>query len=1183
MKKKFILGLDIGISSVGWGMIGLDENNNPNRIVDVGVKIFSAAEVPKTGASKTEVRRNCRGIRRIIRRREFRVDRTRHLLNMNGYLGESIISGEVSEVNDKLEVLFNNMVNEFYKGKDTNPYKLKVEALERKLNKNELSIILVHYSKHRGYKSNRTDDASDKEAGKVKAQILENEKIMSENNYRIVSEMFIKDEKFGEKIRNSKDNYNISVSREAYLDEIEKVLSSQVNFGLITDDFKEDFIDIWKAQRSYAKGPGGDSKYGGDLIKRMTGTCKFDELPRAPKCAPTSELFVAINNLQNIRYKEKLASEYQSLDVEQIKNIIELAKHQDIITYSKLLSEIGLKSGYIKGLYATKKEKDAAIKNFLSKENLEKFDYASLTDEQKEKYDNLKLTEINKRVCVSLKNYSIIRKTFSKLLGTAKWNEIANDIEMLDKIAEILTDYKVNEDVIKALKENNINELYYDVILELPNFKDHNMLSLDLMRKLNTLMMEGITYDKAMGKLGYNHSIVNINEEKQDLLIAVNQDNEINNQRVIRALSQARGLINSIIKEYGMPERINIETARELSKSLKERREISKKRDENFENNQKYKNELVELGIFNSIDNISNTDVLKYKLWKEQNSKCSYSMELIPVESLYDNNLVQIDHILPYSRTFDDSYFNKTLVYTKYNFEKVNKIPYEWFGKTDKWEEYKSFIRSLNISEQKKENYLLEKLTLEMESEFRNQNLNDTKYISKYLVSYIKANLNVPKVGAPSGAITGKLRNYWHLNGLTHSLESDSYYKNISNKLPSKNRDNYLHHAMDALLIAIANDSIIRTVSNYERFKRYIDGKSKEELLRMTDGKSIEEKNEYFDENGELIATNLTDYLKEILKTDYLQIRKTNTVRTILPEPYNGFSEEAKIRVYEQDKELMKFRLKDFNYTSSELDKVQPIIPKFAKEKVGGRLHGDTFYSLRDNYDDTFSKVSRIDIASDKFDSKKLENILEKNGGSKEIYNVVKEWLGNKKGNEAYAENNGYPKNPKTGNFIKKIKIEEEYTGKGHIINGNIVDKEDVMRIDVYNKEMENDKLYFVGLDALDLCKLKKKESILLDLWSGQSKHEFFKSDEIDKYYVKLYSLNKNDYIKVINNNEKYCYGYINGFSSGLIEIKSALGDGFDLIGDNKIFNKQQDRYKITISTIKTIEKINLSNLGKIN
>ncbi len=82
-QEKYTLGLDIGISSVGWGLVRLDEDNNPNHIIDVGVKIFSPGEVQKTGESKNLERRAKRGSRRIIRRREFRVDRIKYLLNVN--------------------------------------------------------------------------------------------------------------------------------------------------------------------------------------------------------------------------------------------------------------------------------------------------------------------------------------------------------------------------------------------------------------------------------------------------------------------------------------------------------------------------------------------------------------------------------------------------------------------------------------------------------------------------------------------------------------------------------------------------------------------------------------------------------------------------------------------------------------------------------------------------------------------------------------------------------------------------------------------------------------------------------------------------------------------------------------------------------------------------------------------
>ncbi len=1197
MNKKYTLGLDIGISSVGWGMLELDEENNPVKIVDVGVKIFSPGEVPKTGASKNIERRSKRGTRRIIRRREFRVDRIRYLLNVNGYLGDTLVEGKVSEINEKLTIIYNDMLKNYYRDKDVNPYLLKVEALDRKLNRNELSIILVHYAKHRGYKSNRDEDSSDSENGKVKLSIEENKKIMESLNYRTVSEMFIKDDRFKFKIRNTSGEYKMCVSREMYFDEIVKVLDAQIKFGLITEDFKDFYLDIWSSQRHYAKGPGGNSKYGGDLIKKMTGKCKFDGKPRAPKCAASSEIFVALTNLVNFRYKSNKNEDYCKLDSEQIKKIIELAKNQDVISYKKLFSELNIESGIVKGLSATKKEKANAINKFKKKYKIDNFEYSDLTLEEKNEYDLLKIEEISKRDFIKLKNYSVIRKEFIKQLGTDKWNEVKDNYELLDLIAKILTDYKLDEDIIKAIKDNNIEEIYKDIILNLPNFKDHIMLSLELVRMLNKLMIEGKTYDEAMSQLNISHSDLSSENVKYDLLIPINQDEELNNQRVIRSLSQARGIINSIIKKYGMPERINIETARELSKSKEERNEISKRRDENKENNDKIKNELVSLGLFTDVDKVKSIDILKYKLWKEQVGKCIYSLETIPIEYLFDDNLVQIDHILPYSRTFDDTYFNKTLVLSKYNQEKSNKTPYEWFGKTDKWNEYKSFVSSLDISERKKENYLLVKLTPEIESEFRNQNLNDTKFISKYLVSYIKANLNVAKVGCPSGSITAKLRNYWNLNGLTHSLESESYYVNNYSENSKKNRENYLHHAMDALVIAATDDKIIRRVSNYERYKRYLDNKSLSYIVEYAKNKDDNfDVNSYVDENGVVYEESLRSYVKELREKEYFIGKKNNTIKTFVPEPYIGFANEAKIRVYEQSKEVMDFKLKEYNYNKNELNNAQPIIPKFAKEKIGGSLHGETYYSLRTRMDkdkETKYQVSRVDLNSESFNLDKLDKIIEKDGGSKVVYDTIKNWLGAEKGSDAYKKNGGYPVNPKTGNVIKKIRIENEYKGKGHLIDNKLVDKTDICQIEVYKKEGE-DKLYFVAFDALDLFQIKEKkdkdgkiikdsQNIDVDVWWGQgSNHEIMSYNFLKEKYSNYVLLKKNDLVEIELNNGHRGIGYIVGCSSGKLEIKSAIGDGKDLIGENRLFQKELDRYSLTISTIRSIKVLKINNLGKI-
>lgn len=1207
MEKNYILGLDIGISSVGWGLLELDANNNPYKIIDVGSRIFTPGEVEKTGDSRAKERREKRGARRISRRREFRLDRVRNLLYENGYLKGNINSNIVSEKNEELSIIFDNMINNYYKEKNSNPYKLKVEALDRKLTNEELSIILVHYAKKRGYKSNR-EEASDNDSGKVLSAIKENEKIMKENNYRTISEMYIKDEKFKNKIKNSPGDYKISVTNEMYLKEINKVLDSQIKFGLITDDFKNQYLEIYNSRRSYAKGPGGNSPYGGDLIERMTGKCNFDGNPRAPKRAFSSEIYVALTKLVNLKYKVN-DGEYIKLSEKEIKNIIEKAKDKKIITYKDLAKELDGNIEF-KDLSLSKKEYGKVIEELKKKLNVKKETkilISELSEEDKELYNKLYNDKLLSKTLIELRGYHILKDSIIKAYSKEIWEEYKNNIDFLDEIALYCTNYKVNEDILNKIKESkNIDNIFEDIhfVELLPNFKDHLMLSTDLIKKLIPLMLEGNTYDTAMKLLGYDHANLFSKTEKKDLLVPIYVDDTITNQRVIRSLTQTRKVINSIIKKYGTPKIINIETARELAKSKKERNDITKNNLEKQAENEKIKNYLVELGLFPDINKISSNDLLKYKLWKEQNEFCGYSMKKINIEELFQNNVVQIDHILPYSRTYNDNYLNKTLVYTKENQEKGNRTPYEWFGKTTKWDEYEAYINNLAISQKKKDNYLLKKLDFDTEREMREQNLNDTKYISRELSSLIKAYLNVEKVNMYPGAITSKLRARWGFNRLTHSYISKTYrLPEDMKKDINKDRDNHLHHAMDALVIASITPSLQQKITLYEKFSRYIDGLTKKtiENLNIENGKEI--LGEYYDDTtGEIKDINIIEYIKKQLEEEHIYYNKHNISRLDFPLPYENFDKEAKLRVYEQDLDTLKWNLKSYNtYTKKDIESLHTLVPSIAKTKVSGKMHEETYYGIKEIGKDEDKKIYKtLRTPIEKVKRKDLDNIPDRLGGSKDIYETLIEWFGNYESGEEVLKANGnkYPvsKNDKEHKEIKKIKLYSEYKNTGHMINKSNVEKGGIYRIDVFkSKDKDDDKLYFAAYDILEIKKintLREKNmvddnfNIKLDYGQGKNNKIISYTDIINNYDLYC-TLNKNDLIKITTKDGKESVAYVVGCSSGMLEVKSKLGDGYDIIvndyNENNIFSKQRDRYTITISTIKEIEKLSISVLGEIS
>ena len=1201
MKKyNYILGLDVGISSVGWGLLELKDDDKPYKILDTGVRIFTPGEVAKTGASKALERREKRGARRIIQRREYRLDRVRLLLSDYSFLPKYPCDMLPSDREEYLTEVYNQVIQQYYKNKNVNPYQLKVKALSEKLSNEELAIILVHYAKHRGYKSNREENNSDKESGKIKQAISENSKIMEEQHYMTVSEMFVKDFKFKDRIRNSEDNYKMSVSREMYESEINKVLDAQIKFGLIDDKFKEAYLEIWKSQRHYSKGPGylfykengilkkkispyGDEK---SLIAKMTGTCKFDDLPRAPKCAPSAEVFVLLERLLNLRYKT--TGQYTALLKEEIKEIIDLAKTKDKVTYKDIAKVLNQKEIVFKDNSLSKKDYTSCLSKLKEQFNKDSISYNDLSLEEKTIYKQAINAKKLENTFGSLKTYNVFRKTFSKW-NAEVWNKIKDDFPLLDEIATILTDCKLNEDIKREIeKSDKIANDYYEIIIELPNLKDHLMLSLNIIYQLIPLMQDGMRYDLAMKSLDKVHYDTDENIVKTSLLPPVNQKKEISNQRVLRSLSQSRKVINAIIKKYGLPKEIKIETARELAKSREERNKIEKDQKERYESNITDKKYLVEIlpTVFKSIDYVSSTDLLKYKLWKEQGERCSYSLEKIALEDVFDKNKVQIDHILPYSRTFDDSYFNKTLVLTKYNQEKKEMTPYEWFGKTERWTSFKNYISLLNISDKKKDHYLLEDLTEEIASDMRNQNLNDTKYISKYLTNFIKAYLNVEKVSSYSGSITGKLRGRWGLNGLTHSLESSNYRVKLDNYDElTKNRENHLHHAMDALVIASITKSLQDKIIAYEKFYRYLNNKTSSQLQEFMN------KNEYYinsfvdDETGEVTRLSIRNYIDEGLKTGQLKTNKHNpTYYLTYPQPYENFAKEAIYRVYERDPQILKEKLANEirTYSKEDLDKVRPIYPSFAKQKLSGPLHEETIggYQQEANV-----LTNRVSIIKESFNLDKLNSLLDKDTGAKVVFETLKEWLADcKNGKEAY-DKKGFPINPKTGNLIKKVKLEKEYKGKGHFINNGFVERKLVYRTDIY-KKVDDDRLYFVGYDLFDLAQIKNKKDFDLTLWYGQGNaKKSLKYSDLSYQYQFYESLAKNQLVSITKDDDSTALAYIVGFSRGQLEIKGLIGDERDLYaGNNMLFKKKKKngRYMPTVSTIKSIKKLNISVLGDI-
>ncbi|RHM13330.1 type II CRISPR RNA-guided endonuclease Cas9 [Amedibacillus dolichus] len=312
---RLVLGLDIGITSVGFGIIDLDES----EIVDYGVRLFKEGT-----AAENETRRTKRGGRRLKRRRVTRREDMLHLLKQAG-----IISTSFHPLN--------------------NPYDVRVKGLNERLNGEELATALLHLCKHRGssVETIEDDEAKAKEAGETKKVLSMNDQLLKSGKY--VCEIQKERLRTNGHIRGHENNFKTR----AYVDEAFQILSHQD----LSNELKSAIITIISRKRMYYDGPGGPlspTPYGRytyfgqkepiDLIEKMRGKCSlFPNEPRAPKLAYSAELFNLLNDLNNLSIEgEKLTSEQKAM-------ILKIVHEKGKITPKQLAKEVGVSLEQIRG------------------------------------------------------------------------------------------------------------------------------------------------------------------------------------------------------------------------------------------------------------------------------------------------------------------------------------------------------------------------------------------------------------------------------------------------------------------------------------------------------------------------------------------------------------------------------------------------------------------------------------------------------------------------------------------------------------------------------------------------------------------------------------------------------------------------------------------------------------------
>lgn len=739
--EKRIFGFDIGIASIGWSVIDFDDMADfeheiypTGRIIKAGARCFPQAENPD-GSSLASDRRKMRLSRKLIRRKARRMAGIKAL-----FVAKGLIDGE--------SLSFENPNNIYRAGKGiTDVWELRVKALSEKLTNIELIRVLTHLAKHRGFKSYRiAAEQKDAEAGKVLKAVDENKKLTAEG--KTLAQIFV--ERGGKK-RNKKGSYENSIPREEIIRETRLIFEKQRALGqsAATKDLQRDFEDIAFRFRPVSS------------VEKMLGKCLFEkDEPRAPKEAPGAEFFVAWTKINNCTVYENAEKRFLTPAEKQV--LFDLLKMQKKVTYEIIRKKL-----------------------FKGKENIT---FADIEYNPKPRI-NKKTGEIKEVENPESKEFYSL-KGYHTLKSTIDISELP--LETLDRIVSVIAVQKSDKSIEEKLAEIKVSETDIEKLKQL-NFKTFLKLSLKAIYKLLPEMRNGKKYNEACELVGYDFKSTgkSFSNQKGEFLPAVPEEMKTGVPVVDRSVAQFRKVYNAMVRRFGKPDQVNVELAREVYHTVEERKDIEKRQQEYAEEKETARKLACdEL----KTENISGRDLLKFRLYKQQDGKCIYSGKALDLRRLTEQDYCDVDHIIPYSRSFDDSMNNKVLCLSRENRQKSNKTPLEYITDPVLRAEFIARVNSMKGMRKAKKSRLLMRAFNDKEMKFKDRNLNDTRYMARYIMQYLDECIDFSDsqtgikdhVQARNGALTDFLRHQWGLK---------------------KNRgESDIHHAMDAIVIACATN-----------------------------------------------------------------------------------------------------------------------------------------------------------------------------------------------------------------------------------------------------------------------------------------------------------------------------------------------------------------------------------------
>jgi len=765
------LGLDLGTNSIGWTVLGLDEENHPDSLIDMGVRIFSDGRDPKTKEPLAVARRTARGIRRNLNRRKQRRRKMFRLLQEQKLYPAS---------REEAQIL-----------KAMNPYEMRARALDEILKPYELGRALFHLSVRRGFKSNRKEgndsESTDTAETGVKdiAKMSQADKCLSlvdtlkASGARTLGEFMWKNLPENKGIRFVPGRSTYYPLRSLYEDE----------FNAIREKQKEKYSNLdWDAlyQAIFFQRP---------LKPQVRGKCQFFlDKPRTFKAMPSSNQFRILQEVYNLVMYDDLNRKVPLSD-DQTDILISLLNQKDKVSFDAMRK---------------------ALKS-ISRFNLE-------TENRTE----LKGNDTERKLRLD--------KYFGK-----QWDTFS--LEEKDQIVEVLITADEDCEVMDMLQKYNLSIEQKNAIVKIIFSPGTTSICKEFTQKIVRVMQDSrLQYHLAVKTLGFDHSDQTV--AAHDVLpyygkvltgstiggdpAVYGEDTpekrygKIGNPTVHVALNQTRVVVNALLKEYGKPAQIVVELSRDLKSSRDSKKEMMRRQAENTK-----RNAILNQNIKDHVKGIEypgRFERLKYKLWEELGKDsvsrcCLYCGKNISAGELFSPN-IEVEHILPFSRTLLDGESNLTVAHKKCNAEKAERSPYEAFGASPKGYEWTAIMARVHKldSKTKQGRFSQDAMDVfEQESAFITRQLTDNAYLSRISLRYLRAICD--DVWAVNGSMTKLLRDKWEIDSILKKriTQEEAVSFGLKDEMVGeykKNRFDHRHHALDSLVIGLSDRSMVQSVAS---------------------------------------------------------------------------------------------------------------------------------------------------------------------------------------------------------------------------------------------------------------------------------------------------------------------------------------------------------------------------------